>query len=138
MSALLETFSRRAIEDEIERLIGMLDQLDGEPDMEEPGDMEPWLGWTSHGRGAVGCDPNLPCNADLESDLGVMPTYTDAGWQHELEQDDADAEPWLGAPEWHPSGHLWDGHTRGSQLDWAAGGSDDREYECEDEGAGGA
>lgn len=122
MPALLETLSRRAIEDEIERLIGMLDQLDGEPDMEEPGDMEPWLGWTDRGPSA----------------LNRHEPYDDREREDEHYEDGGDNEPWLGAPEWHPSGHLWDGHTRGSQLDWAAGGSDDREYECEDEGAGGA
>ncbi len=31
----------------IEELIGILDALDGDPDLEANGDDEPWLGWTA-------------------------------------------------------------------------------------------
>ena len=34
---------RQAVEDAIDRLIGLLDQLDGDPDLEDGGDDEPWL-----------------------------------------------------------------------------------------------
>ncbi|KAB0680092.1 hypothetical protein [Aureimonas leprariae] len=38
--------ARRFITAEIERLIDMLDALDGDPDAEDGGDAEPSLGWT--------------------------------------------------------------------------------------------
>ncbi|MFZ5674421.1 MAG: hypothetical protein ACOZAM_15805 [Pseudomonadota bacterium] len=38
------TFTRQQIEDEIERLIGMLDAMDPDSDLEDSGDREPWLG----------------------------------------------------------------------------------------------
>lgn len=40
IAALHHTDARAVIEDEIERLIGLLDRLDGDPDC------EPSLGWT--------------------------------------------------------------------------------------------
>lgn len=125
----------RQLLDQAHALLDALDDMDVDPDFEEPGDREPWLGWTGDGRGTVGLDTAIPHDADLESELGIPGTYTDGGIQYDLEQDGADAEPSLGAPEWHPDGRLWDGHIRGSQLEWAAGTGDDREYECEDEGA---
>lgn len=36
---------RQWLGDEIDRMIGMLDALDGDPDFEETGDDEPSLGW---------------------------------------------------------------------------------------------
>ena len=45
---------RSAIEDEIERLLALLDRLDGDPDAEPDGTDEPLLGWTltmAHGNG---------------------------------------------------------------------------------------
>lgn len=40
---------RRYLEDLIEAAINLLDQDDGEPDLEDDGTAEPWLGWTRHG-----------------------------------------------------------------------------------------
>lgn len=40
---------RREAAAEIERLIALLDVLDADPDLEEPGDAEPSLGWTFTG-----------------------------------------------------------------------------------------
>ena len=44
---------RQVIEDEIERLIGLLDVLDGDADFEPDADSEPWLasfgGWVDAG-----------------------------------------------------------------------------------------
>lgn len=61
--------SRKAIEDEIERLIGLLDKMDGDADL------EPSLGWvTSPISGAC----QLADNSDLEGDF--------ADW--EIDQDD--------------------------------------------------
>jgi hypothetical protein len=52
MSAALTTegwaipsLSRREIERAIERLIALLDLIDGDPDLEDGGDGEPSLGW---------------------------------------------------------------------------------------------
>ncbi|WP_152044510.1 hypothetical protein [Aureimonas psammosilenae] len=38
--------TRVLIEDEIERLISLLDVIDGDPDAEDDGAIEPSLGWT--------------------------------------------------------------------------------------------
>jgi hypothetical protein len=40
---------RREAAAEVERLIALLDALEGDPDLEEPGDLEPSLGWTATG-----------------------------------------------------------------------------------------
>lgn len=62
--------SRQLIEDEIERLIALLDLMDGDADaerddFEEPqGDDEPWLGWIASGDGAIIC----ASDSDLEFD----------------------------------------------------------------------
>lgn len=40
---------RRTIEDAIEALIALLDLMDGDPDLEENGDLEPSLAHTVHG-----------------------------------------------------------------------------------------
>lgn len=44
-----QSLFRRTIEAEIERLIAMLDGIDGEPDLEDNGDLEPSLGWPEGG-----------------------------------------------------------------------------------------
>ncbi|ORE88182.1 hypothetical protein [Aurantimonas sp. 22II-16-19i] len=64
---------RQKIELRIEALINLLDELDGDPDLEDGADDEPDLGGHGHD--------------------------TDAGWQHDLERDDADDEPSLGRLE---------------------------------------
>ncbi|TFF27530.1 hypothetical protein E3C22_03470 [Jiella endophytica] len=53
---------RHLIGEEIERLIGLLDLLDGDADLEDVGDDEPDLGGSSY--------------------------PTDAGWQYDLEMED--------------------------------------------------
>jgi hypothetical protein len=40
---------RRAVEDAIERLIAILDAMDGDPDVEDGADAEPPFGWTRDG-----------------------------------------------------------------------------------------
>lgn len=40
---------RSIVAKEIERLIGILDAIDGDPDLEPGGDDEPSLGWLSNG-----------------------------------------------------------------------------------------
>lgn len=47
---------------------------------------------------------------------------------------DPDAEPSLAAPERHPNPGRYGAPDRG-QLRWAQGAADDREEDCEDEGA---
>ena len=42
---------RRSIEDEIERLISLLDFLSPDPDLEDCADGEPWLSWPEEGPG---------------------------------------------------------------------------------------
>ena len=53
---------RRKIEDAIERLLAILDTCDGDPDTEQNGDDEPWLGWSITGATA----PVAPLCEDLE------------------------------------------------------------------------
>ncbi|WP_338722391.1 hypothetical protein [Devosia sp. XK-2] len=48
---------RRYLEDLIEAAIKLLDQDDGEPDQEDDGTAEPWLGWTK--TGAIGNGQDL-------------------------------------------------------------------------------
>ncbi|WP_152048244.1 hypothetical protein [Aureimonas psammosilenae] len=38
--------AREVIATEIERLIGLLDVIDGDCDLEDDGSAEPWLGWS--------------------------------------------------------------------------------------------
>jgi hypothetical protein len=126
---------RREAADEIERLLALLDALDGDPDLEptlgylppgmpdeaEPsGDEgEPSLGWTE-GEARFGCNPVFCGGADLELDQ-------------------SDDEPSLGALEWATAFYVThrnaDGTARtvrlreGDQTVWAAGVTDDREDE---------
>ncbi|HEY0960661.1 MAG TPA: hypothetical protein VGE05_15515 [Novosphingobium sp.] len=46
LAASTQLIFRNAIEREIERLISILDGIDGDPDLEDSVDGEPWLGWT--------------------------------------------------------------------------------------------
>lgn len=106
---------RDKVERAVERLVAILDDLDGDPDVEdEQGDDEPEeddrnLGWTSsmrqEGRHWLG-----------SRDTGYRWASDD------VERDDADHEPTLGAPE----------RQSGSQVHWAAGGKDDREDDGDD------
>lgn len=98
----------------IERLIGLLDDMECDPDLEEPGDLEPNIGWPERG-------PSSIASPDAFKRMGWPGPAND-----DREQDTADNEPWLGAPE-----HIYPR----SQGRWCAGGYDDREEDCEDEGA---
>ena len=51
---------------EIERLIALLDALDADPDLEEPGDLEPSLGWTF--TGYLGGDSDCEDQDDEDED----------------------------------------------------------------------
>jgi hypothetical protein len=72
---------RAVLEQAIEALIAVLDTIEPDPDLEEPGDLED------------GEDP------DMEPSLGGAGYWTDAGLQHDLEQDKSDDEPSLGRLE---------------------------------------
>ena len=104
---------------EIERLLTFLDDLDGDPEMEESGDLEPSLGWPD-GRGPT----FAPATDDLERDESD-------------DEDGGDGEPSLGAPESEAPRMLAPGWSdpqhsrtpRGSQEHWAQGNRRDLEEE---------
>lgn len=103
---------RTSIATTIERLINILDDMEDDPDLEEPGDLEPTVGWPERG-------PNAVASSE---------TFKRMGWpgpaNDDRELDTADDEPWLGSSDtpW-PS----------SQAAWGRGGSDDREGDDERE-----
>lgn len=130
---------RKAIEQQIETLIAILDELDGDPDLEpyladfrtdatddredDPVDRgEPSLGWT-----------------DMEARYGCSPTPSyDCEEEHDGREPDADSEPNLGAPELGGGPALNGGVYKGaplvdctlprnSQEHWARGRGDDDE-----------
>ena len=126
--------ARQEVAETIERLIAILDQIDGEADLEPAGDEEedgtegePSLGWTT-----------------TEASYGVKPL----AWSVDAELDDADAEPSLAAPE-SVSTSLGPSYpdrysvgprrtSEGRQTHWAAGDSQDLEGDpLEDDEAGG-
>lgn len=87
--------TRRSIEDEIERLIAMLDAFEPEPDL------EPYLGWTA---GEAANEEYSPEGlADLEE-------------QHDLETNDYDGETcqWALSQDVPQSGPEWHGLPVGS------------------------
>lgn len=128
---------RLSISTTIERLIDMLDTMEPDPDLEpylgsgddregEDGyageaDLEPSLGWAANGQHGQ--------HANFASDWG------------DLEADDADDEPSLGAPETRFAGANYSPSYGplapsvapiGSQERWAIGGRDDREDDGDD------
>lgn len=126
---------RKQIEETIEHLLSVLDQFDGDENLEDDGNDEPSLGWGAGGhpdriRNPVGAD-------DLELD--------DAD-----DEDGGDLEPTLGAPERHPSSWAWEpfGVTcrepsgwltydrAKNQEHWADGMRGDHEREEENEHGG--
>ncbi|WP_414833597.1 hypothetical protein [Afifella sp. YEN Y35] len=71
---------RARLEDEIERLIALLDTLDGDPDFEDDDVDEPTLGWNASGH------------------PGRMLSSLDGEFEDEGDgEPDEDGEPWLGA-----------------------------------------
>lgn len=104
--------ARATVEQAIEELIGLLDFLDPDPDLEENGDVEP------------SGDENEPSLGSLDR----LPQTRWAEASHytshdtDLELDTADDEPSLG----------WSNSISQAKLSASPG---DREWECEDEGA---
>jgi len=76
---------RRAVEDEIERLIGLLDGIDGDENLEATGDDEPSLGWPNAGQ-----RPQIEMSDDRELDdcdyEGGADSEPDLGWTEEIDQ----------------------------------------------------
>ncbi|MGE4250854.1 MAG: hypothetical protein AB7F09_15795 [Parvibaculaceae bacterium] len=136
---------RPVIESEIERLIAILDVLDGDPDLEDDeteadnADDEPSLGFSEWG--SIWSRPGEYSSPEAD-----------------LELDDYDNEPSLGSPNVSLPAPLYGffcgvsyamfpvhrcepaqltyGNCQGfSQTTWAEGFGDDREEQCEDEGA---
>lgn len=101
--------TRAAIEDEISRLIELLDELDPDPDLEEEPDLESYLAGALCGTGRL-----LDLEADdsaLEPNLG----WTGALRQHgpnwhgdndDREFDGDDLEPDADAEAWNQPAHL--------------------------------
>lgn len=108
---------RRRMEAAIDSMLALLDELDGDPDLEASNDDEPSLGW---------CDGKSSFRWGSDDDREA---------EDEHDEDGGDREPSLGAPEraaffdgWVPAG---DGTLHPacnySQVAWAAGASNDRE-----------
>lgn len=72
---------RRAVEAQIEHLIDFLDYIDTDPDLEEPGDAEPSLGYS-----------------EMEARFDWYPPHAndDLELEHDGTEPDADLEPSLG------------------------------------------
>lgn len=71
---------RTAIATTVERLINMLDDMEGDPDLEEPGDLEPNIGWPERG-------PNAVASSETFKRMGLPGAAND-----DREQDTADIE----------------------------------------------
>lgn len=72
---VLDSRDRTTLAKTIDRLIGLLDEQDGDPDIEEQHDIEPALGWTGFGIGALNGSGAVPDDrewdeSDLERTLG--------------------------------------------------------------------
>lgn len=143
MAAVVENELRRKIESKIEALIGLLDDLDGDPDL------EPYLAGSDPAdadREHDDCD--LEEGGDAEPDLGGSGHWTDAGLQYDLEEDRTDMESvmWTeaeaAAGEYAGSGfYCWDSepslgwterHGAGFTEDEEACPRDDRENDAGD------
>jgi len=125
-----------AAERAVEGLIAFLDEVEGDHDLEDNGDDEPWLGWEH-------ANPRMPDTSDCELDEAD-------------DEDEGTEEPTLGAPEshglfvaalgfWHVKPHwldrsqwlarLADRHCvrvpGGSQAHWTDGDNRFRADDCE-------
>ena len=125
---------REVIESEIERLVAVLDEMDGDFDLEESADNEP----DSDGEPQLGAP-----EARTGSWAGLPPeSFTD-----DAELDEADDEPELGAPENNFRGSelrytlcappsnvvLLTYHSEASQTAWAKGTGDREELDHDGE-----
>lgn len=118
----------------IDRLIGMLDAMEPDPDI------EPWLGASEN-------HPTRTWSITADDSGSQLENWSQAGDDREGEHDEreldnADYEPWLGAPERHPGDSGYGRENKAlrathTQVHWAEGEryEEDREEQCEDEGA---
>ncbi|MGQ3674019.1 hypothetical protein ACT6QH_00725 [Xanthobacter sp. TB0139] len=107
---------RRRMEAAIEAMLVMLDELDGDPDL-EPEEDEPWLGWPD--------DPESPF-------IGGGPTIEGEGsaWPEDFDQSHHGKSSGRGWPFFCDTHDLEPnlGSTQGtSQVHWAEGAFDDAE-----------
>ena len=116
---------RRLIADAIESLILLLDEIDGDAELED--------------------DDPAEENGDLEPSLGAFELVNqETAWRtidsghggQDLELDNADREPSLGAPENHPTPYSYTYGGEGNQTHWAAGGFQDIESDPAEAGIG--
>lgn len=126
--------NREAIECEIERLVAVLDEMDGDFDLEESADDEP----DADGEPQLGA---------LEARTGSWAGLTPEASTDDAELDEADDEPELGAPESHFRGSelrytlcaspsnavLLTYHSEASQTAWAKGNGNGEEIEHDGE-----
>lgn len=109
--------SRKALSLSITALIDMLDDLDPDPDLEDGGDAEPWLGWSGNGPRALSLDldgrgsayddreaddSDLEPNGDEKDTSWAVGGGKGAHWCEDAE-DGGDAEHTLG---WREAGSL--------------------------------
>ena len=136
-STPMTEISRPVVEAEIELLIGLLDQLDEDPDLEDNADLEPSTGDEEPLHGALeqrtgawgGLDHSIPdCFEGEELELGWTEMEARFGRYHGAFSDAY--EPSLGST------------AAINQIHWSKGSTDDSEDEhdgredcCEDEGA---
>jgi hypothetical protein len=112
---------RTLIADAIESLILLLDEIDGDAEHEEDHDFE----------SETDMEPNLGATAAMNQDRAWKATIGET----DAEQDDADKEPSLGAPERHPSIIGWSAGDR--QARWADGSGAMEEEQVNEDGDGG-
>lgn len=102
---------------EVERLLDLLDRLDGDPDLEPNGDE---------------ADQSYP-ESLVVARLAHGSPFEDAE-ESEATEDDGNAEPSLGAPEHHPGVGGWGTYSHaGSQTVWGHSATRDLEHDDERE-----
>jgi hypothetical protein len=123
--------ARQEVAEPIERLIAILDEIDGEAELEPTGDEEePTLGWTAGTPRILGST----MDGEAEPSLGWTGNVNQAsrnrlGDGEDYEQDDSDREPSLGSRACNP-GLMMPGRDRtGDQSWWGQGGTRDLEDE---------
>lgn len=128
---------RKEVSDEIERLLAMLDDLDGDPDLEpnlacwSPDDRDTQPKPRRGGIVLDGLDPDdVICLPHLPVPEG-WEIYDEREGDDADREDEGDLEPILGACERHPDLYISDRHF--DQSLWSAVGTDDREDEDERE-----
>jgi hypothetical protein len=122
---------RKDIEASLERMIAVLDEMDGDPDLPSGDENEPTMGCGNNGRTSPFCmapsgDGELEESDEENAQLG----WANEGRQTWLHGRSDEYEPSLGAPEAFPMlSSMW-GHVvdhRSSQVHWGQGSTRDGE-----------